>query len=345
MKNSTIGLDIAKNVFQAHAVDRNGRIVAQKRLRRSEVLQWFGEQGASLVGIESCATSAYWAREIEKQGHEVKLMPPAYVKAYVRRQKNDRTDAAAICEAVGRPAMRFVAVKTVEQQAMQVLHRTRELLIGQRTQAINALRAHMAEFGVIFPPGNAGVAQAMRTLREGKETGIPAFAVRVLQSLADQIDAVRQEIAKLDKQMIEGHRANEASQRLATIPGIGVVTATALVSAIGDGKQFQSSREFAAWLGIVPRQNSSGGKDRLGAISKKGNIYLRSLLVVGATAMLRGKNREKAVGGGWFAELLRRKAARVASVALANKMARVAWAVLVKGGVYRIQSVPTGVVA
>lgn len=334
-KISTIGLDIAKRVFQAHGVDDKGNIAEQKRLQRSEVLQWFGQQAPCIVGIEACATSTYWSREIGKLGQTVKLIPPAYVKPYVRRHKNDRADAAAICEAVGRPSMRFVAIKTLEQQSIQVLHRTRQLLINQRTQSINALRAHLAEFGLIFRQGNGGTGEAIRALKDAKDKDLPAFVRQVLFSLADQIEYLRKEIGTLDKQMLTWHRANADSQRLATIPGIGTVTATALIAAIGDGRQFKSGRELSAWIGLVARQNSSGGKERLGRISKKGNSHLRSLLVSGATCLMRGKCREKAVGGIWFAKLLRRKPACLASVALANKMSRIAWAVLTNGTIYR----------
>ena len=333
-KISTIGLDIAKRVFQVHGIDDQGQVVVQKQLSRSEVLQWFSNQTPCLVGVESCATSTYWAREISKLGHEVKLMPPAYVKPYVRRQKNDKTDAAAICEAVTRPSMRFVAIKTIEQQAVQVLHRARELLVSQRTQAVNALRAHLAEFGYIFPLGKVGVDQAIRAMQDMSEAELPAFVRQVLTSLIDQIEQLKKEVRKLDQQMQAWHKENADSQRLATIPGVGVVTASAIVAAIGDGKQFRSGREFASWLGMVPRQNSSGGKERLGRISKNGNAYVRTLLITGATALLRGSYRTKAAGGQWFTELLKRKSARLATVALANKMARVAWAILTKGNAY-----------
>jgi transposase len=297
--------------------------------------------------MEACATSHYWGRELKKLGHEVRLIPPAYVKPYVKRQKNDRADAAAICEAVTRPAMRFVAIKDKDQQAVQVLHRTRELLIRQRVQLGNALRAHMAEFGWVFPLAMVGLAQAISAVRETSDTDLPVFVRQVLLGLVDQIDTVQKQIKSLDQQMIAWHRNHAESQRLATIPGIGVVTASAIVAAIGDGKQFRSGREFAASVGLVPRQNSSGGKDRLGRISKQGNSYLRQLLVLCATTQLRGKCPEKAAGGEWFGQLLERKSARVASVALANKLARVAWAVLTKGENYRpVRTVisPDGVV-
>jgi transposase len=334
-KISTIGVDLAKRVFQVHGIDEKGEIVIQKQLHRSEVLAWFAKVDPCLVGMEACGTSTYWAREICKLGHQVKLIPPTYVKPYVRRQKNDRIDAAAICEAVSRPSMRFVAIKTLDQQAVQVLHRTRELLVTQRTRAINALRAHLAEFGWIFAQGHVGLAQAMGMVKEAQDADIPAFARTVLCVLVSQIEDLKQELAMLDKQMISWHRTSADSQRLVTIPGVGVVTATATLAAIGDGKQFRSGREYAAWVGLVPRQHSSGGKERLGRISKQGNMYLRKLLVTGATTQLLGKRRQQAPGGIWFEALLHRKPARVATVALANKMARVIWAVLTKGEAYR----------
>jgi transposase len=332
---TTIGLDIAKRVFQVHGIDAEGQVVTQRQLARKDVLDWFSRTKPCRIGIEACATATYWAREISKLGHDVKLIPAAYVKPYCRRQKNDRADAAAICEAVSRPSMRFVAIKTLEQQEIQVLHRARELLVVQRVQTANALRAHMAEFGIVFRLGNVGLAQAMATIRDGGSHDLPAFAITILRSLVNQIEHLKEETARLDKHMREWHRANPDSRRLTTIPGIGVITATALVGAIGDGKQFKSAREFSAWVGLVPNQNSSGGKERLGRISKKGNPYLRTLLVVGATAMLQGGTRDKAAGGAWFRALLLRKSPRVATVALANKMARVAWALLTKGEVYR----------
>ena len=239
---STVGLDLAKRVFQIHGVDEHGGVVAQKRLQRSELLAWFAELKPCLVGMEACATAHYWARELGRIGHDVRLIPPSYVKPYVRRQKNDRADAAAICEAVGRPSMRFAAVKTVEQQAVQTLHRSRELLIRQRIQLTNAVRAHLAEFGWIFPQGCAGTSRAIGMIREMKDSALPVFARQALSCLTDQIEHIGQAIACLDKQMTAWHRGHTDSKRLATIPGIGTVTASAIIAAIGDGRQFSSGR-------------------------------------------------------------------------------------------------------
>ena len=332
---SIIGIDLAKRVFQVHGIDAKHQSVVQKKLPRSEVLKWFAELGPCLVGMEACATAHYWARELSKLGHEVRIIPPSYVKPYVRRQKNDRADAAAICEAVSRPEMRFTTAKTIDQQALQTLHRARELLIRQYTQTGNAVRAHLSEFGWIFPQGNAGLSQAIEAVQTTKDADLPDLAQQVLCSLVANLAHLKQQISILDKQMVAWHKAQTDSLRLATIPGIGPVTASAILAAIGDGKQFKSGREFAAWVGLVPRQNSSGGKESLGHITKRGNMYIRRLLVSGATTQLRGKRGGNAPGGQWFEDLLRRKPTRVATVALANKMARITWAILTKGDSYR----------
>jgi transposase len=336
MEVSTIGLDLAKSVFQVHGVDAVGEVGVRRKLRRGQVLSFFAGLEPCLIGMEACASAHYWARELAALGHAVRLMPPAYTKPYVRRQKNDAADAAAICEAVGRPSMRFVPVKTPEAQAVLSLHRTRALLVKSRTMMVNALRAHLAEFGHVAAQGQAGLS-GLVTLVEKRfaETGIPAAAAPALMSLARQIGQLNKEIGDLERAIRAEQAGNEAGRRLATIPGVGPITASAILATVPDMRQFRSGREFAAWLGLAPRQNSSGGKERLGAISKKGDHTLRSLLVVGATSILRRRSGLSPDHRAWLEQLLARKAARLASVALANKIARIAWALLVKGGVYR----------
>ena len=335
MQVSTIGLDLAKNVFQVHCVDAAGRTVVTKQLRRGQVLMFFAKLPPSLVGMEACATAHHWARELTKRGHAVRLMPPSYVKAYVKRSKNDAADAAAICEAVTRPSMRFVPVKTIDQQAALMLHRARELFIGQRTQLINAMRAHLAELGLIAPTGIDGVKSLLAIISEaGTTQKLPAPMLQALQAFVAQLTAVQLQIAELERGIHMQHRASEASRRLETIPGIGVLGATAITATIADPSAFKSGREFAAWVGLVPRQNSTGGKDRLGGISKQGDRYLRKLLVVGATAVIRHA-RTQPNKNPWLTKLLAKKPAKVVAVALANKLARIAWAILAKGGTYQ----------
>lgn len=264
MTLTTIGIDLAKSVFQVHGVDADGRMIVRKKLRRAEVLKFFGAIEPRLVGMEACATAHHWARKLGELGHDVRLMAPRYVKAYLRRQKNDAADAEAICEAVTRPTMRFVPVKTAERQGVLVLHRTRELLVRQRTMLINALRGHCAEFGLIAPLGAYRAADLVEQVREAEAIVLPDLARSALLMLADQFNALGVQIHALDRRLLEWHRQDEASQRLATIPGVGIITATALAASVTDPGLFRSGREFAAFLGLVPRQNSSGGKDRLG---------------------------------------------------------------------------------
>jgi transposase len=335
-KISTIGLDLAKNVFQVHGVNDGGQVVEQKQIRRHRMLTYFAKLPPCLIGIEACATAHYWGRELGKLGHQVKLIPPSYVKPYVRRGKNDAVDAAAICEAVTRPHMRFVAIKTEEQQAALMLHKTRDLLIRERVRVSNALRGHLAEFGYVFPLGAAGVREAI-TFAHKTDTDLPALAQKALQTLAAQYVDMQKDIVALEKEILTWHASNDVSRRLATIPGVGSLTASAIAATVGDAGQFKSGRELAAWVGLTPRQNSSGGKERLGGITRQGNAYIRRLLVLGATGQLRGERRDKAPGGGWFKELCGRKPPRVATVALANKTARVVWAVMVRGQEYRPQ--------
>ena len=334
MQITTIGLDIAKNVFQVHGIDATEKVVVRKQLRRGQVLAFFKALAPCLVGMEACATAHYWARELTKLGHQVRLMPAKDVKAYVKRNKNDAADAAAICEAVRRPTMRFVQVKSVEQQGRLMLHRTRDLLMRQRTQVINALRAHMAELGIVFAQGREGLKELLKIIASEQDARLPVDAHTSLVVLAAELQAMQTLIGSVEKRIMAQHRSSEASQRLESIPGIGVVGATAIAATVTDPKVFRSGRDFAAWIGIVPRQNSTGGKQKLGPISKQGDRYLRRILVVGAHAVLK-RARQQPEKYPWLTQLLARKPFRVVAVALANKMARIAWALLAKGGLYR----------
>jgi transposase len=330
MEITTLGIDLAKSVFQLHGVDAAGTIVLQKKLRRGAVLNFLGKLDPCLIGMEACATSHYWAREIVALGHDVRLIPPSYVKPYVKRQKNDAADAEAICEAVTRPAMRFVPVKTEAQQSVLVLHRSRDLLMRQRTMMLNAIRAHLAEFGIIAAQGPRKVVELVTELRSEKPSAVPEIVRVGLLALAAQLESLATAIRDIERQLLAWHRHNPASQRLETIPGVGIITATALAASVPDPSVFKSGRQFAAFLGLVPRQNSSGGKDRLGHISKMGNGYLRRLLVVGATSVTRRAETTDTRTGAWVRSLLGRKPTRLVTVAIANKTARTAWAMLVR---------------
>ena len=329
----TVGLDLAKHVFQVHGVDEAGKGVVRRQLRREQVEAFFRGLTPCLVGMEACATAHHWARLIRALGHEVRLIPPTRVKAYVQRgKKNDAADAAAIAEAVTRPQMAFVPIKSEEQQAVLVLHRSRDLLVRQRTMLLNALRAHLAEFGIVGAQGPRKLAELINRL---SDLPIPELVRLALGELAQQVENCSARIAALEKAILAWHRTTEASRNLATIPGIGPITASVLAATVTDPSAFKNGRHLAAWLGLVPRQNSSGGKDRLGGITKAGDRSLRRLLVMGATTVIRYA-RSKAPGEGeWLKGLLARKPARLASIALANKMARIAWAVLSRGDVYR----------
>ena len=290
-KITTIGLDIAKHVFQVHGVDAAGNVAIKRRLRRGEVLTFFAKLQPTLIGIEACATSHHWARELSAMGHNVKLMPPHYVKPYVKRQKNDMTDAAAICEAVTRPSMRFVPLKSEEQQAVLMLHRSRELLVRQHTMLVNALRAHLAEFGIVMKQGKAGAAAVASLVQDADNSALSPVVREALLPLVEQLHQTEERVALLEQCIVDWHKSNPTSQRLASIPGIGPITAGAIVATITDARLFSSGRHLAAWLGLVPRQNSSGGKERLGGITKKGDGYIRKLLVIGANAVLRFAER------------------------------------------------------
>lgn len=335
MEISTIGLDLAKNIFQVHGINSQGEPVVRKALRRSQMLPFFAKIQPCLVGIEACGTSHHWARELIKLGHDVRLMPPAYVKPYVKRGKNDAADAEAICEAVTRQTMRFVPVKSREQQAALSLHRVRSLLIRQRTQLINMMRSMLAELGIAIPVGIEKALQMARRIVDGEaEVDLPTEAQNVVALLADHVLQLHAKLRKMDLRLAALQRSDETARRLATIPGIGPIGATALAASVTDPSQFTSGRQFAAWLGLTPRQSSSGGKERLGRITKMGDKYLRQLLIVGATALVRYAREKPDTVDPRFIALLARKPARVASVAIANKMARIAWAVMARGGVF-----------
>ncbi|TMK38579.1 MAG: IS110 family transposase [Alphaproteobacteria bacterium] len=338
MQVTTIGLDVAKRVFQIHGVEAAGAVVIRRKLRRSELLQFFAHLAPCLVGIEACATAHFWARELGAFGHQVRLVPPSYVKAYLKRGKNDAADAEAICEAVTRPNMRFVPVKTVEQQGVLVLHRARELLVRQRTMLVNGLRAHMAEFGIVVPQGIQRLPELVALL-EDEKTGIPQIAHEVLAAMVVQINNLTTSIRQMEKRIVAWCRTNAAARRLSTIPGVGPITASALAATITDPTLFRSGRHLAAWLGLVPRQHSTGGKAKLGRITKMGDQYLRKLLIVGMTAVIRSARRTKAPAFAWVNALLERRPARLVSVALANKAARIAWAILIRGETYRAPAI------
>jgi transposase len=334
---TTIGIDLAKSVFQVHAVGAGGRVVLAKAVRRRDFLSFMGTLPPCLVGMEACASAHHWARQLRALGHDVRLIPPAYVKAYVRRQKNDAADAAAICEAVSRPSMRFVPIKTVDQQATLMLHRSRALLVSQRTALICALRGHLAEFGLVAPKGPRNVGPLLEVLAEDGDESLPAVARAALRPMVRRLEGLRAEIAELDRLLLEWHRSHDVSQRLATIPGVGPLIATALAASVTDPTMFASGREFAAFLGLAPRQSSSGGKDKLGRISKMGDRYLRTLLVVGAAAVLRHAKTGDSRTRTWVRGLLAKKPFKLVAVALANKNARIAWVIMTRGESFRAQ--------
>jgi transposase len=334
MQVTTIGIDLAKHVFQVHGVDANEKVAFNKPLRRTQLLPFLAKLSPCLIGMEACASAHYWAREIKKLGHDVRLMPAKDVKAYVKRNKNDAVDAAACCEAVRRPTVRTVPVKTPEQQAQLMQHRVRDLLVRQRTQAINALRSHMAELGIIAAQGYDGLKTLLSIIADGSDARLPENGRAGLSALVAQIASCQSELGAVEKRLVTQHRKNADSKRLETIPGIGVIGASAIVATVPDASIFKTGRDFAAWIGIVSREDSTGGKQRLGPISKQGDRYLRRLLVVGALSVMR-QARAHPEKYPWLTQLLARKPPMVAAVALANKMARIAWAVLTRKENYR----------
>ena len=332
---TTIGLDIAKSVFQVHGVDAAGQVVVRRQLKRRYVLAFFEKLPPCLIGVEACASSHHWSRELQALGHKVRLMPPAYVRPYVKRQKNDAADAEAICEAVTRANMRFVETKTPEQQSCLMLHRTRHLFIRQQTAVINAIRAHLAEFGIVAPVGRNGIEELLGVVADASDKRLPEIARACLAALGAQLRMLKAQILEFDRMINAWHRSNETSKRLDEIPGVGPALATALVASVADPRAFRSGRDFSAWIGLVPKQHSSGGKDRLGGISKQGDRYLRSLFTAGALAVIRYAKIHGAKHRPWLTALLARRPTKVAAVALANKIARMAWAMMARGERYK----------
>ena len=328
MQVTTVGVDLAKHVFQVHGIDQNGQVLIRRQVRRSEVIGFFRRLPPCLIGMEACSTAHFWARELAALGHEVRLMPAAYVKPYVKRSKSDALDAEGICEAVTRPTMRFVAIKNPEQQAALMLHRTRDLLVRQRTMLVNALRGHLAEYGVIAPQGLPSIPKLIELAEKARGNALPELAWRCVRLIIAQLEEAHTRIAHIEHEILAWHHTNELSQRLETIPGIGLITASALAATIPDPSSFRSGRHLAAWIGLVPRQGGTGGKVRLGHISKQGDRYLRRLLVLGACTLMRHARGRTSVTAGWINGLLARRPASVVKTAIANKLARIAWAVL-----------------
>lgn len=321
---TTIGIDLAKSVFQLHGVRAEGQVLLRRQLRRSQMLEFFQRQPPCLIGMEACASAHYWARELNRFGHEVRLMQPSYVKGYVKRGKTDAADAAAICEAVSRPSMRFVPVKSEDTQALLMTHKAREFLVRQQTQIVNAMRAHLGEFGIVVP---RGIHNVERLIAACDRAGLPAPARKALNLLSDQLVDTQKKVEGLTADIRADARANEAAQRLQTIPGIGPITASALVAALPDISDFKSGRDLSAWIGLTPRPHSTGGKERLGRISKMGNRYLRRLLYLGAIAQVSARRRGEP-GEDWLWKIIQRKKPKQAAIALANRMARTACALM-----------------
>ena len=335
MQVTTIGLDIAKNVFQVHGVDQHGKVVLRKRLSRGRVLAFFANLPRCVIGLEACGGAHYWARELTKLGHEVRLMPPQYVRPYVKTNKHDAADAEACCEAVQRPGMRFVPVKNAQQQALLMLHRIRDRLIAERTGTINAIRGHMAEFGMVAAQRDAGLKTLIAIIADGDDVRLPAMARELLVLQLEHLRQIEARIAALDGRLVRQARDDDACRRLTEAPGIGPVIATAMVATVGNARLFSSGRSFAAWLGLTPRQHATGGKERLLGISKRGDGYLRRQLMHGARSLVRLAQGREGHLWAWINALLARRPFNVVVAAVANKLARLIWAMLSRGEAYR----------
>jgi transposase len=335
MKLATIGIDLAKAVFQVHGVDERGKVLFRKQLKRKDVPSFFANLQPCLIGMEACGSAHYWARTLSGLGHTVRLMAPQFVKPYVKTNKNDAADAEAICEAVSRPNMRFVPIKNIDQQAVLALHRARQGFVKARTAQANQIRGLLAEYGIVMPQGLAHIGKRLPIILGDDENGLPAPFRQLIERLGEHLKELDRHAQELEAQIQSGHRMNSASTKLARIPGIGPITASALVATIGDAKNFHNGRQLAAWLGLVPRQHSSGGKQTLLGISKRGDTYLRTLLIHGARAVIRVAERKASHAGSWLAGVMGRRNKNVAAVALANKNARIVWALLAQNRDYK----------
>jgi transposase len=330
-----IGVDLAKSSFQVHALESEEGRTTTRKLSRSAMRAFFAGIKPCLVGMEACGSAHYWARELRAMGHDVRLMPPGYVKPYVKRGKNDALDAAAVCEAVSRPDMRFVPIKSEEQQAMLMAHKTRDLLIKQRTMSVNALRGHLAEFGIIAAKG---IGRVEELVERAADASLPEMARAALGVLVGQLDALDAAIADVTRQIASAHVRDPLSRLVASVPGIRALGASMIVASVPDPSVFQSGRDFAAWIGLTPRQHSTGGKEKLGAITKQGNRAIRRLLVLGAISVLRVAAKRKGALRDWLVALRARKPGKVAAVALANKLARIVWAIMTTGEAFRTET-------
>jgi len=331
MQITTVGIDLAKNVFQVHGVDDHGQVVLRKALKRSQVMTFFAQLPVCLIGMEACGSAHYWARRLQALGHTVRLMAPQFVKPYVKTNKNDAADAEAICEAVQRPSMRFVAVKTAEQQAVLSLHRARQGFVKARTATANQIRGLLSEFGITLPPG---IAHLNMVCERMAEEALPASFRRLIDDLLCHYRQLDTRIIELEREIHAWHRSSDTSQRLAAIPGVGLLTATAVVASVGDARQFKNARQMAAFLGLVPRQHSSGGKPTLLSISKRGDVYLRTLMIHGARSVLHHAAARPNADQLWHVQVMQRRNRNIAAVALANKNARTMWALLVRAPAY-----------